>query len=209
MRSVFSRIFQPIVRTPSDIVVVSGLPRSGTSMMMIMLEKGGLPPLTDAIRLADGDNPNGYYEFERVKQLDQDDVDWIPQARGRAVKVISALLKLLPPQYSYRIIYMNRHMQEVMDSQRKMLQHRGQSDDSTDDSQLAELLNMHEAEIKAWLNQQPNFQVLDVDYNVTLSDPAATARQVNTFLGGGLQEKRMVESVNPSLYRNRTQKNRH
>ncbi len=177
-------------------------------MMMTMLEMGGLLPLTDAIRLPDDDNPRGYYEFERVKQLEQGDVAWLPQAVGKAVKIISTLLKHLPSQYTYYIVYMNRQMQEVLNSQRKMLQHRGQTTDSTDDAQMAELLKTHEVQMKAWLNQQPNFQVLDVDYNATLINPATTVKQVNTFLGGGLHEKRMIESVDPGLYRNRNQVNR-
>lgn len=211
MQRVLSHFFQSkgkIVGPSNVVVVVSGLPRSGTSMMMTMLEMGGLLPLTDAIRLPDDDNPRGYYEFERVKQLEQGDVAWLPQAVGKAVKIISTLLKHLPSQYTYYIVYMNRQMQEVLNSQRKMLQHRGQTTDSTDDAQMAELLKTHEVQMKAWLNQQPNFQVLDVDYNATLINPATTVKQVNTFLGGGLHEKRMIESVDPGLYRNRNQVNR-
>ena len=90
-------LFQILTRSGDDqfITIVSGLPRSGTSMMMKMVDAGGIPPLTDELRVADEDNPKGYYEFERVKQMDKGDTAWVPDARGKAVKVISALLKHL------------------------------------------------------------------------------------------------------------------
>ncbi|HZD55295.1 MAG TPA: hypothetical protein VE136_01120, partial [Anaerolineales bacterium] len=97
--------------------IVSGLPRSGTSMMMKMLEAGGVPPLTDEIRTADRDNPKGYYEFERVKKMPDGDKAWMVEARGKSVKVISALLEHLPPQYDYKVIFMRRDMNEILASQ--------------------------------------------------------------------------------------------
>ena len=105
------KLFQSTTKEP--IVIVSGLPRSGTSMMMKMLEAGGIPPLTDEIREADTDNPKGYYEFERVKKLDKGDIAWLPEAEGKSVKVISALLKHLPAEYDYRIIFMRREMTRI------------------------------------------------------------------------------------------------
>ena len=104
----------------NTIAIVSGLPRSGTSMLMKMLEAGGLKPLTDRVRAADEDNPKGYYEFERVKRLEKDK-EWLPEARGRAVKIISMLLKHLPPGFSYKILFMLRSMDEVLASQTQML----------------------------------------------------------------------------------------
>jgi hypothetical protein len=91
----------------NTITIVSGLPRSGTSLMMMMLEAGGMPVLTDHIRTADADNPKGYYEFERVKAIERDQA-WLKEADGKAVKMISALLKYLPQNYAYRIIFMRR-----------------------------------------------------------------------------------------------------
>ena len=110
------------------ITIVSGLPRSGTSMMMKMLEAGGIPPLTDEIRTADTDNPKGYYEFERVKKMDKGDTAWLENAQGKSVKVISALLKHLPSDYRYRVIFMRRDMSEILASQKKMLDHRGEDE---------------------------------------------------------------------------------
>lgn len=195
------KIFQN--KASNEVVVVSGLPRSGTSMMMKMLEAGGIPPLTDEIREADKDNPRGYYEFERVKKLDKGDSAWLPQAEGKVVKVISALLKHLPDNYQYKVIFMRRHMPEILASQRKMLVHRGEDADSMDDEQLANLFNKHLAEIEQQLAQRENFDVLYVHYSDALSDPQTAAEEVARFLGRDLDIERMVGVVDPQLYRNR------
>jgi len=185
------------------IVIVSGLPRSGTSMMMKMLEAGGIPPLTDEIREADKDNPKGYYEFERVKQMDKGDVEWLSQAGGQAVKVISALLQHLPEEYEYKVIFMERHMPEILASQRKMLVHRGEDADEMDDQQMATLFQKHVQKIRQWLDEQENFSTLHVHYSNALADPLTTARQVDHFLDWDLDVEKMVGVVDPDLYRNR------
>ena len=133
-------------QTPSSsqiVTIVSGLPRSGTSMMMKMLEAGGLPPLTDNLRTADEDNPKGYYEFERVKQLPKGDVAWLPDAQGKVVKVIAALLPSLPGGYHYRVIFMQRAMPEVLASQRQMLIRRGEDPNKIPDDVIAKLFEKH------------------------------------------------------------------
>src|SRR5687768_1736541 len=107
------------------ITVVSGLPRSGTSMMMKMLEAGGLEPVVDHVRKPDEDNPKGYYEFERVKAL-ENDREWLPEAKGKFVKVISMLLRHLPADHRFKVIFMQRNMPEVLASQKKMLVRRGE-----------------------------------------------------------------------------------
>jgi hypothetical protein len=185
------------------IVLVSGLPRSGTSMMMKMLQAGGISPLTDALREADRDNPKGYFEFERVKQLDKGDTAWLPKAEGKAVKVISALLEHLPAEYDYKVIFMERHMPEVLASQRKMLVHRGEDAEGMDDERMAQLFGKHVAKIKSWLAQQPNFAVLYVHYSDVLANPEAQALRVCNFLASNLNHEAMVEVVDPDLYRNR------
>jgi hypothetical protein len=185
------------------VVVVSGLPRSGTSMLMSMLDAGGIPPITDNIRAADEDNPKGYYEFERVKALDKGDTAWVADAQGKSVKVISALLKFLPPKYQYRIIYVRRNMQEILASQRKMLVRRGEDPDKVDDAQMAALFEKHVSQVESWLREQPNIQVLYEHYSDILADPEREARRINDFLGGRLQVERMAEAVDPDLYRNR------
>ena len=185
------------------VVVVSGLPRSGTSMLMSMLDAGGIPPITDHIRTADEDNPKGYYEFERVKALDKGDTAWVPDAQGKSVKVISALLKYLPPEYQYKIVYVRRNMQEILASQRKMLIRRGEDPDKIDDAQMAALFEKHVSQVESWLREQPNIQVLYEHYSDILSDPEKEAQRINDFLGGRLQVERMAEAVDPDLYRNR------
>ncbi len=186
-----------------EIVVVSGLPRSGTSMMMKMLEAGGIPPLTDEIRTADKDNPKGYYEFERVKKLDKGDTEWLPRAEGKVVKVISALLAHLPDDYHYKIIFMQRHMPEILASQRKMLVHRGEDAESMDDERMAELFAKHLRAVDQQMTQQENVDVLYVHYSDALQDPQTAAEQVVEFLGKDLDVERMVGVVDPNLYRNR------
>ena len=185
------------------VVVVSGLPRSGTSMLMSMLDAGGIPPITDHIRTADEDNPKGYYEFERVKALDKGDTAWVADAQGKSVKVISALLKYLPPEYQYNIVYVRRNMQEILASQRKMLIRRGEDPDKIDDAQMAALFEKHVSQVESWLREQPNIQVLYEHYSDILADPEKEARRINDFLGGRLQVERMAEAVDPDLYRNR------
>ncbi len=190
---------------PQFVTVVSGLPRSGTSMMMKMLDAGGIPPIQDGIRQADADNPKGYYEFERVKKLDKGDTAWVADAEGKAVKVISALLKHLPPGYQYRIIFVRRNMDEILASQRKMLIRRGEDPDKMDDAQMSALFEKHLAETENWLAQQPNMQVLYVHYSDVLADPLSHIGQINAFCGGQLNEEGMATGVDPNLYRNRAE----
>jgi len=202
MKTWFQRLFGA-KSTHSSITIVSGLPRSGTSMMMRMLEAGGLPPLTDNQRTADMDNPQGYYEFERVKQLDRGDTAWLATAPGHAVKVISMLLQHLPTTYHYKVIFVERHLAEVLASPRKMLVHRKADTDAADDAELTTLFQQHLVAIRHWLAQQPNFQVLYIHYSDLLQEPEAQAAQVNHFLGGELDVPKMATVVDPNLYRNR------
>ncbi len=184
------------------ITIVSGLPRSGTSMMMGMLEAGGLPVLTDSLRRADEDNPRGYYEFELVKKIEKEQ-GWLEEARGKAVKLISALLKYLPPTYSYQIIFMRRSLAEVLASQRQMLIRRGEPPSTVDDERMAALFEKHLAAVEQWLATQPHMRVLYVRYDEVVADALAQAQRVNEFLGGGLDVERMAAAVDRALYRQR------
>ena len=188
--------------TEEMIVIVSGLPRSGTSMMMKMLKAGGLEILTDEIRTADDDNPKGYYEFERVKQLEQD-TGWLPDAQGKAVKVITALLRHLPSDHRYKVIFMRRHMEEILASQRQMLINRGEPTDRVDDQKLASMFRRHVAQTEAWLGEQSHLETLYVHYSAVLADPAAQAARINEFLDWTLDERAMVQAVDRRLYRQR------
>lgn len=185
------------------VIVVSGLPRSGTSMMMKALEAGGITMLTDNLRQADVDNPKGYYEFERVKKLPQGDTAWLAEARGKGVKVIAALLEYLPPGYTYRILFMQRALPEILASQKKMLERRGQDPNKVSDEEMARLFTQHVNKVKAWLATQPHMTVLDVDYNQMLAAPRPHLAAVNQFLGNILDLDRMAAVVDQDLYRNR------
>ena len=186
------------------ITVVSGLPRSGTSMMMKLLAAGGLLPLTDNVRAADEDNPKGYYEFERVKQLPKGDVAWLPDAQGRVVKVIAALLPSLPGGYHYRVIFMQRAMPEVLASQRQMLIRRGEDPNKIPDDVMAKLFEKHLQQVDDWMKQQANVARLDVNYNEMLKNPQPFVVQINAFLGHQLDEAKMATVVDPALHRQRS-----
>lgn len=199
------RLLQFFQKSDQDqfITVVSGLPRSGTSMMMKMLAAGGLPPLTDHQRTADEDNPKGYFEFERVKKLPEGDHAWLQDARGKVVKVISALLEHLPGEYNYRVIFMQRKMEEVLASQKQMLVRADKPTDKVSDEDLAAMYARHLASVQTWLAARPNFRVLYVDYNDLLIRPEMHIPQINRFLGGHLDADKMANVVDPSLYRQR------
>jgi len=193
------------LRYGPEVVIVSGLPRSGTSMMMKMLEAGGVPIMTDGLRAADEDNPRGYFEVERVKDLEKEaDKRWIRDARGKALKVISFLLKELPEDCAYRVVFMRRDLSEVVASQNKMLDNRGEENPIRDEKAI-ELYRKHLISTRVFTGMSPRFQVLEVTYRDVLSDPERLARQVNAFLGGRLDAERMAEAVDPDLYRNRAQ----
>lgn len=191
------------VRYGAPIVVVSGLPRSGTSMMMQMLEAGGLGIMSDGIRTADESNPLGYYELERVKDLEKaSDWTWLAEARGRAVKIIAYLIRYLPETFNYRVVFMHRNLDEVLASQTKMLTRRGEAA-AGDDARMRELFVDHVARTRSLLAHRPCFEVLHVRYDEVVSDGVAQAARVSAFLGGRLDPRAMAAAVDPGLYRNR------
>lgn len=185
------------------VIVVSGLPRSGTSMMMKMLEAGGLPILTDNLREADANNPKGYYEFERVKELPNGDFGWIPAAGGKVVKIVTGLIMNLPLDAGFKVIFMQRAMKEVLSSQKKMLGRLGKEDDKVEDEKMKKIYQEHLKQVNAWIAKQPNIEVLYVNYNTMLDNPLGSLQKVNEFLGGGLDVKVMAGVVDKELYRER------
>jgi hypothetical protein len=184
------------------IIVVSGLPRSGTSMMMRMLAEGGLPIITDEVRRADDDNPNGYFELEIVRQLKEGNLAWLKDANGKAVKVISALLEYLPQDYQYKIIFMEREDKETLVSQKKMLDHRGEASRLSDE-EMERQFHEHLAAVKPWLIRQPNMEVLYVKYNALVAAPEPFCEQIADFLDLPLNQSRMLAVPDRQLYRNR------
>jgi hypothetical protein len=204
IRSFFSSLRRLFRRTP-PITVVSGLPRSGTSMMVKMLAEGGIEPMTDGLRQADDDNPNGYFELERVKKLREGDTTWLKDAPGKSIKVISALLQYLPQGYRYRVLFMQRNLGEVLASQRQMLLNRGEASEQDSDEQMARRYLGHLEEVDAWLKTRRDIETLYVPYNRMVQDPLPYIQQVNQFLGGGLDVEAMARVVDPSLYRKRSE----
>jgi hypothetical protein len=197
------RRFYRHLRFGQPIVVVSGLPRSGTSMIMKMLEAGGLPILTDGLRTADEDNPKGYYEVERVKGLaDERDKGWLAEARGKGIKVISFLLKSLPPRFNYRVVFIGREMEEVLASQRKMLARRGETEETAPERMRA-LFEDDLWRARYQLGHRPEFETLELHYSKVLAQPREEARRLAAFLGRELDIEAMTAAVDPQLYRNR------
>jgi Sulfotransferase domain len=184
------------------ITIVSGLPRSGTSMMMQMLAEGGISPLTDDLRRPDEDNPNGYFEFEAVKQVGRD-ASWLAAAQGRVVKMVYRLLYGLPPDQRFRVVFMTRELSEVIASQEVMLRRRGKETGQFGDQQLTAVYRRQLGEVRRWLADQPNFEVVYVDYADVLQQPRTVADQLNAFLGGRLNVESAVGIPDNSLHRQR------
>lgn len=205
-----SRLFKGESRKEQAfITVVSGLPRSGTSMMMKALAAGGIPVLTDHERAADESNPNGYFEFERVKQLRQGDSDWLAGAQGKAVKIISALLEHLPPDYHYKVIFMRRNMEEILASQRQMLLRKGENPDTASDEQMAALFQDHLNRVENFLARHPQIETLQINYNELVHEPEPHFEQIRRFLGLPVDIRRMLPVVDPALYRERQLRSGH
>ena len=186
------------------IVVVSGLPRSGTSMAMTMLKAGGMPILTDGVRTPDSNNPNGYFEFEPVKQLHAGgDPAWLDDAGGRAVKIISFLLTFLPETRNYHVVFMRRDLDEVIASQHDMLVRRGETAEAADVGAMRDTYARHLVEVERFLSSRRCFTTLWVDYRQAIEQPGVEARRINDFLRGRLDVDRMAAVADRRLYHQR------
>src|SRR2546425_8846456 len=182
MKSLYYRL-----RYGRPIVLVSGLPRSGTSMLMQMLELGGMPIVTDKIRTPDEDNPKGYHELERVKELDKTaDKTWLKDYRGQVIKLISFLLQDLPLDLNYQVLFMRRNLDEVLRSQNKMLERKGATGMAIPDEKMRQNYELHLQKVYYRLSHIPNFRVLYLDYAAVVEDPRREARRITAFLGHDL-----------------------
>ncbi len=184
----------------NEIVIVSGLPRSGTSLMMQMLDQGGLSVVTDNVRTADPDNPRGYYELEQVKTIKRD-VSWLPATRGKAFKMVSQLLYELPSNEHYRVIFMERDLDEVILSQEKMLARLGKT--AAPSGEIKRHFAGHLERLREWLAGRPNMMALYIRYRELVERPEVQSARISEFLGGRVDADRMAKTVEPSLYRNR------
>lgn len=204
MATNLQRIYRRL-RYGEPIIVVSGLPRSGTSMAMKMLDAAGLSMVVDGLREADEDNPKGYFELERVKDMaNETDWTWLDSARGKAIKIISYLLKELPDDHNYKVVFMRRDLSEVLASQAKMLERRGESNE-TEDDRMIELYENDLWKANYLLKNNSRFQTLMVAYRDVLDNPEKEARRINEFLGGEYDFEKMASAVDPNLYRNRAE----
>ena len=171
-------------------------------MMMTMLEAGGMDVAVDNIREADEDNPKGYYELEKVKEI-KNDYSWLDNVQGKVVKMVSMLLYELPSTRDYNIIFMKRDIGEILASQRTMLQRKGNRSDINDE-EMGKLFNRHLKEIENWLAGQKNMRVSYINYKNVIEDPRKIAQVINHFLNKALNIEKMVETVDRSLYRQRS-----
>lgn len=185
------------------IVIISGLPRSGTSMAMKMLVSAGYTPVQDGVRSADEDNPNGYFEDERVKDLERNlDKSWLKDARGHVIKIISFLLKTLPASNRYKVIFMRRHLDEVLASQAKMLDNRGE-EVSTADEEMRKVYEKHLEEVKQLVIKHPTLELIEIPHRGMIDNPREQAERIAQFLGRSLDLDAMAAVVDKNLYRNR------
>ncbi len=186
--------------TQRPITIVAGLPRSGTSLMMQMLDAGGIPVLTDQIRQPDDDNPRGYYEFEAVKTVKEEPA-WLERAPGHAVKMVYRLLYDLPGGYTYQVVFTRRKLEEVIASQETMLRRNGKGAGGLKEEQLVDIYRRQLLQFDAWIEGRPNFSVLYVNHHEVLNDTERVARDVNQFLGGDLDVAAMIRVPDRSLHR--------
>ena len=186
----------------NSITIVSGLPRSGTSLMMQMLSAGGMSALTDEKRTADESNPRGYFEFEPVKRLRADQA-WLDEARGRVVKIIHLLLRELPAdgRFIYRVIFMKRPLDEILASQRVMLEREGKK--SADAAMLRKVFQQQMADTESFLSSHVGFSYLPIEYHDVVRSPLDSAQKIQSFLGRDLDLEAMARAVDPGLYRQR------
>jgi hypothetical protein len=185
------------------ITIVSGLPRSGTSLMMQMLKAGGMPILSDGERQADTDNPRGYLEWERIKQLPRDPA-CIAEGEGKAVKVISLLLLSLPEGHEYQVIFMQRPLSEVLASQEVMMRNRGTGNAVANQSMMSAAFGKNLRAVDAWLDSKSYVKTLRIPYHEALQNPETISRSISDFLATSLNIEAMVQQVDSALYRNRS-----
>lgn len=173
-------------------------------MLMHMLSAAGVPLVVDGVRAADEDNPQGYYEFTPVKALDEPgDKEWIAEARGKAIKIVSFFLPQLPEAYQYKILFIKRSLPEVLASQKKMLQRRGEAAGDLSDDQMAGIFAAHLTKVQNLLARRVNCDVLYVEHREAINAPAHVAAAINDFLGGQLDTAAMTAVVDNRLHRNR------
>ena len=186
----------------AGLTIVTGVPRSGTSLVMQMLAAGGHPIASDGVRPADADNPRGYFELEAARRLARD-ASWLPELAGRALKLVHTLVPSLPATLQYKVLLVRRRLDEVLASQRVMLARRGEAPDPAEDARLLPALEAQLARLEDWLEAQAGLAWLRIDHGELLAQPARVATHLAGFLGGGLDARAMAACVDPRLHRQR------
>jgi len=185
------------------LILVSGLPRSGTSLMMNMLQSGGIPIQTDNQRKADPDNPTGYFELERVKKIPEGDTAWLSKHHGKAIKIVAPIISCLPDDLEYKVIFMQRDLDEILASQAQMLSNRYRCVDKEQDLVLKRIFQESIKSVQAYMAQQPNFSFLPCSYSNIVKDPMPEIIMIEEYLNIRLEKRNMAECVDPGLYRQR------
>jgi tetratricopeptide (TPR) repeat protein len=181
--------------------IVTGLPRSGTSLMMQMLAAGGVPPLHDGKRAPDSDNPRGYYEFAPARNL-RADASWFPEATGRVLKLVAQLLPAIPVKADCRIIWMERPLDEVLASQAVMLDRLQAPGARLGPAQLRKVFEQQIKRVEEAMARR-KMAVLKINYHDCVRDPAGVVSRIAEFLGLPLDRAAMAQAVNPALHRQR------
>jgi len=184
------------------LTIISGLPRSGTSAMMQMLVAADMEVLTDDVRTADSDNPNGYYELELVQKIEHDK-SWLPSAQGKVLKMVSPLLTHLPDEFDYDIIFMRRDLNEIIASQSKMIENRKTNGTDLNNENLIRTYKRHLKDIYTWMGPKTNIRTISIQYQNLIKNPNATAVSLVNFLDTPLDTTAMAAVIDAKLYRNR------
>ncbi|MBZ5506092.1 MAG: sulfotransferase [Acidobacteriia bacterium] len=185
----------------TEIIIVTGLPRSGTSLVMQMLVAGGVPVMADGLRKPDTDNPNGYFELQAVKEIRRSSL-WLDEATGKAIKIIYRLTYYLPPRYRYRVLLVQRNLAEVVASQSAMLRRNRAAASDIPNARLIELFQDELSRFQTWLQQQKNISTLHLWHDRLLSEPLKEAMRMREFIGRG-DVKSMASIIDGTLYRQR------
>ncbi len=189
--------------TYKQIIVVSGLPRSGTSLMMKMLEAAGFELVVDHVREADEDNPRGYYELEAVKQMKEGGADWVKDASGKAVKVVAPLMQYLPHDRAYKVLFMRRAMPEILASQKQMLIRRGQDPDAVPDEMMAQIFEKQLMDVLKWMESSKHIEFVEIAYADLIAGEDEPLHQIQSLLGADTDLDAMRAMIDPKLYRQR------
>ena len=191
----------PAPDVPLPLVIVTGLPRSGTSLVMSLLAAGGHPILEDHRRAPDPDNPRGYYEFEPVKSLMRDNT-WLHAHAGQAIKIISTLLPFIPPDLPLDVIWIQRHLPEVLASQSTMLMRAGKPL-AANPALLATAFQKQTMATEAFLTRRPRTRVLALQHHELLQSPVQQISRLLDFLPSLQNESKMLQTIDPALHRQR------